>query len=140
MDSFAQLMDETLAVLERNGWCKHMLTDAEGRNCLGGALNLAATGQDQWRAGDLEGFYRQLAAAVLQLFPARVSFRRLLFPEAVGWPVVIAEFNNDPDTTFADIKAVMARAVELEAPPAPAVPAWRGMVGEVFPVSLDSAG
>jgi hypothetical protein len=112
----AEIAQGALDILDRDGWCKFSLTyrslfnavpdfPRDGSHCIGGAVNLAMTGQDNWVLDS--DFYGVLAGVIREQYPDH----RL--PEYAPADVLdvwfIAEWNNNPGTTEADVRRVLEK-------------------------------
>lgn len=83
-----------LDVLRRDGWCKQIWRDEQGRHCLMGAF-LEVYGENNTWVG-----YSEVQDVVREQFPDRGGL--------AGACEIL--FNNHPDTTFADVELVLEKA------------------------------
>lgn len=80
---------EALDLLRKNGWVKRPGTaELHGENCIVTALGAVTKGRF--------GADRNSVATVLK--------------EQYGWTESVGRWNDDPDTTFADVERVMEKA------------------------------
>lgn len=124
----AEIARKALAILDEHGWCKFALTDMAGRHCLGGAWNLAHHGYCDWNVGNPRWYYEQplvidesahqpLADAICALYPEFSSLlsmsrlREIAITRGEVTPAawLIADWNNHPDTTEDDVRAVLEK-------------------------------
>lgn len=105
----AEIARKALEILDRDGWNKGALTwyvragYPVGSHCIGGAVNLAATGMDEW-SPIAEPVYEALSKVIQAQYP---EF-------AKPWhscinPVMIATWNNDKNITEQDIRRVLEK-------------------------------
>ncbi len=96
-------------VLGPNGehWCKFSRDDSRGHHCILGALDEAYGYTLEGR-----GAAERLDAAVLQIDAK--NKRRVVYGSGVTGGIS-ADYNNSPDTTFADITRVIDAFAEIEA-------------------------
>jgi hypothetical protein len=87
-DETLQRLIEARAMIAR-GWCKDALNDDKGSVCIVGALHLMSDGVDR---GLVWGSWSAMTAQI---------------PGGVSPPT----YNNDPNTTHADVIAVFDRAI-----------------------------
>lgn len=87
---------KTLDVLRREGWAKGVFNSREPTpHCLYGAMV---------RAGLTNSESMRLATALRRRIAAE-------FPERVADGGGVMEFNDDPDTTFADVEMVLEKVI-----------------------------
>lgn len=100
-DNQEYVTDPVLKVLiDESKWCKGIRDDGMGRLCIHGALGAAATG-NAWSGNKVsDNAWRAIR---------KNAGRRL-----VGSEAGLAAFNNAPTTTFADIKALFAKAIAAQ--------------------------
>src|SRR5215469_7303713 len=119
----AQIAREALTILDRDGWNKGALcaeqTDLEqsrswyqnqpqnlrvGSHCIGGAVNIALSGDRSWLESEYgDEFYQHLASKIRELFPDRYKHDS---NEDI-WS--IAMWNNHPATTEQDVRTVLEK-------------------------------
>ena len=87
-----EALERTLARLRRHGWCQHAYQDNQGRMCLLGAM-----GESFVNCPPAEQVIEDIAR---EQFPARM-------PAGADF----VNFNDHPDTTFADVELVLEKAI-----------------------------
>lgn len=121
-----RLLDRTDAILAARGLAKTAMIDDQGRVCIRGAVVLAwaaEAGVDATpyvEAGDLRPLVREAAGPWFEAHPDQAPVMReiqLRIAAAASDPeddeVCVGaevELNNHPETTLADVRAVIARA------------------------------
>jgi hypothetical protein len=115
------VLQRALDVLDRDGWCKGTLQNADGQLCLMGALQKGAAiefgyikaeeripdGKHEIHDWDLERTYRSALRAVENVLP--INQRELLDDI---WAPGPASYNDHSSTTEEDIKLLLKRAME----------------------------
>lgn len=104
-----RILDEMAALLAKPAdWTKDTLSrtgsDGHVSRCLYGALLQADHGNPDWAFSPVrDGFFQRVAA-----YSVEGILNGLVHPFGTEYP--IAAFNNHPDTTHADVLAIIARA------------------------------
>lgn len=89
MNDTAKAIHTALEILSRQGWCKGLQVDADGRHCILGALHAAAP--------------------ELQLHIDAVMVVRALVYDLYGYEKV-ADFNDAPSTTWNMVQELLSTA------------------------------
>lgn len=105
---------EAHMLLAEHGWSQGQTTDASGGMCLRGAINRAAWGdaniEGWWRDGTPQNdLLRELEIAMGFDEPDRCDPEAHPMSDAARW-------NNDPNTTLADVFERLERAMERYSP------------------------
>jgi hypothetical protein len=113
-----EIFISALAALDTAGWCQHAGQDSEGRICLGNALvkgrgipvlhpvlflnDLNEGSLQDWAdtMAEWSMSHKMVLDVVRDLFPDRVTVNG------------IPGFNDDPHTTFEDVRLVLKVAIE----------------------------
>jgi len=122
MYNYAVIAATAQELLRVDGWNKGYLTVLPTQthlnapvnsHCLGGALNIAMTGQWGWRYGDQDAgaLYAATAQIIRDQFPARAA--EFDHPGILDMNV-IAMFNNHSDTTREEVISVLNSLGEKE--------------------------
>ena len=122
MYNYAVIAATAQEILSRDGWNKGYLivlpsetyTGAPlNSHCLGGALNIAMTGDWHWKYGDQDAgaLYAETARIIRERFPARVT---VFDHPGILDMNVIAMFNNHRDTTREEVASVLNSLGEKE--------------------------
>lgn len=87
----ADCLRDARAYLLQHGWCQHGFHDQAGRSCLSGVLDVVAVGR----------------------FVFLQAHQRLyeVFADSVAPHHTIAEWNDQPERTLADVLALLDRAI-----------------------------
>lgn len=125
--TYAEIATRALSILEQDGWNRGYLVlrplfnyenpeHKTGSHCIGGAINLAANpllnGWAWYSSPGMAWFYQHVVTTIRRLHPDYA------WPEATaekGPHYYIAKWNNDPITTYADVRAVLT-AIAAEVP------------------------
>jgi len=117
----AQLASQTLAELDKRGWCKRATEDGEGKVCFSGAVYYALrmlSPQEHW---DQSGLHTLRAVAVHtaeKLFPERDFYidRYEIVDEGILTTrcKTIESFNDHPATTEEDVRLVLKHLATAE--------------------------
>jgi hypothetical protein len=91
----AQVYEDALELLQQRGWCQGTGEDAAGHICLARALGIAAERYQQKHGW--EHYEYSVLDNIL---------------DADDRPVIIAEHNDDPRTTFEDVALWLKQAAE----------------------------
>lgn len=93
---------QALVVLETRGWCKDTVEEGDGRVCFIGAINVAIFGNAEITYGNATDLAREVRRHKLKLVN-----------EFLGLPDV-ADWNDEPERTFEDVKTVLVQLHEKE--------------------------
>ena len=107
-------------VARKDGWCRYVVRDREGRMCLMGAIAAARFGHDVLgsRGERCDILPDSIAAAMFKetdLFVSEIGFLiRLAIAERDGAvPVDLDNWNDHPDRTQVQVVEVLDRAIAL---------------------------
>lgn len=92
---------------DESKWCKGTQRDPNGAMCIYGAIGYAHHG-DIYLSAVNPSFDKELNPLLVGAVPDGA-----LVKYSTRWPV--AAWNNDPERTFADVKALFARAIDARA-------------------------
>ena len=98
---------KALEALRSSGWSKGRYVAPDGSHCMLGALNVALGLPDEYVLGTSHPAHTAIANVVAEQYPDRACFYRQVDN---SWDLSVATFNDDPDTTFDDIKLVLEKA------------------------------
>jgi hypothetical protein len=90
--NFKEVIKETLACLEADGWCQGVTHHYDGGHCLGGAIETVGPPDHFSVFEEPSGF---IGGNNLYLSPVSVIIR----------------WNDDPDRTFEDVRNLLERAM-----------------------------
>jgi hypothetical protein len=119
---------KALEILDSDGWCKDHLTFPgfyamtltgdpfpwrTGSHCIGGAVNIAMHGNEDWQLPGTADFYRRLADVIREQYPEfRAPATLMIGPEARAGTediLFIATWNNARETTEADVRRILEK-------------------------------
>lgn len=127
MKTHAQIARDALDILDRDGWAKGALTmvsgmeryeflaGVAGSHCIGGAVNLAMSGDDDWLMDACATeFYDHMLKVIKMLFPGEDENEMpwKLFSQSFDRHAsigIIAQWNNNPGTTQDDVRVVLEK-------------------------------
>jgi hypothetical protein len=103
-----------LEVLTRDGWNQGALTWVkeigpeyrEGSHCIGGAVNMVTYGCDEWNT-TAEPVYQEIRKVIEAQYPEFTSARPTR--QSIHDILFIATWNNDENTTEADVRLVLEK-------------------------------
>jgi hypothetical protein len=94
-----EILEGAKALLKEHGWCKHNLSNSEGKHCAVGAMFLVATGSAGGPITERHQNYRTLMLA------------RNTLANAVPGDCGTIGFNDNPETTKKDVLALFDKAL-----------------------------
>lgn len=87
-------------VLEKRGWCKHVMIDKTNKVCLLGAIGVANHSQEEYKASPNTWFE----------YPVILNIIKEQFPERYRSDSIGESFNDKPETTYDDVWLVLDKA------------------------------
>lgn len=99
------LLENGLRILKENGWVKGVYSDEYGQHCSMGAL--AAAVEDEYSLTDWTAAEQTLEKVICEQYPDRLRNKNRAGSELC----LIASFNDDNKTTFADVETVFEKAI-----------------------------
>jgi len=113
---------KALEILDSDGWCKDHLTYPgfyaltrypapwqAGSHCIGGAVNIAMHGNEDWQLPGTADFYRRLADVIREQYPEFRAPRVTGLMPGTEDISFIAQWNNAPETAEADVRRILEK-------------------------------